>query len=128
VQADSIKTRVESAFGVCNQRLKLKYDKLLSSCAFKFNLRHYSVDVQIYCTGTGTSELKLGGQTALYVASSSSGGTAMALTSDTELAAVKRPYYLADMTSATAGRCRLTVSKPELKARLVSEYSLDTAM
>jgi hypothetical protein len=42
VQVDSIKTRVESAFGVCKQRLKLKYDKLLSSFAFKFNLRHYA--------------------------------------------------------------------------------------
>jgi hypothetical protein len=26
------------------------------------------------------------------------------------------------------GRCSLTVSKPELKARLVSEYSLETKM
>jgi hypothetical protein len=29
--------------GVCSQRLKLEYDKLLSSFAFKFNLRHYSL-------------------------------------------------------------------------------------
>jgi hypothetical protein len=28
------------------KRLKLKYDKLLSSLAFKFNLRHYTVGVQ----------------------------------------------------------------------------------
>jgi hypothetical protein len=32
------------------------------------------VDVQIYCTGAGTSELKLAGQAALYVVASSSGG------------------------------------------------------
>ena len=43
MQVGSIKTRVESAPGVCNQRLKLKYDKLLSSFAFKFNLRRYIV-------------------------------------------------------------------------------------
>ena len=42
MQVDGIKTHVESAFGVCNQRLKLKYDKLLSGFAFKFNLRHYT--------------------------------------------------------------------------------------
>jgi hypothetical protein len=29
------------------------------------------------------------------------GGTAMSLTTDAELAAVKRPYYLADMSAAT---------------------------
>ena len=40
---DDIKTRVESAYGVCNQRLKLKYRTVLSSFAFKFNLRRYAV-------------------------------------------------------------------------------------
>jgi len=30
--------------------------------------------------------------------------------------------------SPEVGRCRLTLSKPELKARLVSEYSLETKM
>jgi hypothetical protein len=43
VQPDSIKTRVESAYGVCNQRLKLQYDETLSNFAFNFNLRHYNV-------------------------------------------------------------------------------------
>ena len=42
VQVDSIKTRVESAPGVCNQRLKLKCDEPLSNFAFKFNLRLYT--------------------------------------------------------------------------------------
>jgi hypothetical protein len=45
VQADSIKTRVESACGVCHQRLKAEYHKLLSTFAFNFNLRYYAVGV-----------------------------------------------------------------------------------
>ena len=45
MQVDSIKTRVESgAYGVCNQRLKLLYDELLSNLAFRFNLRRYTMD------------------------------------------------------------------------------------
>jgi hypothetical protein len=43
VQVDSIKFRVESAPGVCNQRLILYYDEPLSNFAFKFNLRCYAV-------------------------------------------------------------------------------------
>jgi hypothetical protein len=42
VQVDSIKTRVESAPGVCNQRLKLKCDEPLSNVAFNFNVRRYT--------------------------------------------------------------------------------------
>ena len=34
-----IKTRVETAYGVCNQRLKLERHKLISTLAFNFNLR-----------------------------------------------------------------------------------------
>jgi len=41
VQVDGIKTRVESAYGVCNQRLKLKDDKLLSTLALRSNMRRY---------------------------------------------------------------------------------------
>jgi hypothetical protein len=37
VQVDSIKPRIDSAPGVCNQRLKLKYGEPLSNVAFKFN-------------------------------------------------------------------------------------------
>jgi hypothetical protein len=44
VQVDSIKTRVESAPGVCNQRLKLKYDEPLSNVAFNFNVRRYTLE------------------------------------------------------------------------------------
>jgi len=39
VQLDSIKTRVESAHGVCNQHLKAEYQELLSMSTFNFNLR-----------------------------------------------------------------------------------------
>jgi hypothetical protein len=78
VQVDSIKTRVESAPGVCNQRLKLKCDEPLSNVAFNFNVRRYNVDDQGVET---TSE---------------------------------------PITAHKVGRCRLIVSKPELKARQVS--------
>ena len=43
MQADSIKTRVESACGVHNQRLKLQYDEPLSHFAINFNLRRYGM-------------------------------------------------------------------------------------
>jgi len=43
VQVDSIKTRVESAYGVCKRRLNLQHDEMLSNFAFKFNLRRYIV-------------------------------------------------------------------------------------
>ena len=43
-QKKSIKTRVESAPGACNQRLRLKCDEPLSSFAFNFNVRHYIVE------------------------------------------------------------------------------------
>jgi hypothetical protein len=39
MQVDSIKTRVESAYGVCNQHVKLEYHRQLSKFAFDFNLR-----------------------------------------------------------------------------------------
>jgi hypothetical protein len=44
VQVDSIKTRLESPPGVCNQRLRLKYDEPLSNVAFNFNVRHYTLE------------------------------------------------------------------------------------
>ena len=53
VQVDSIKTRVESAPGVCNQRLKLKCDEPLSHVAFNFNLRRYNSEGgAIYAVGS----------------------------------------------------------------------------
>ena len=54
MQLDSIKTRVESAYGVCNQRLKLEYDGPLSNYAFNFNLCHYTV-VESWRKGGGRS-------------------------------------------------------------------------
>ena len=42
VQVDSIKSRLESK-RLWSQRLKVQYDELLSTVAFKFNLRRYSV-------------------------------------------------------------------------------------
>jgi hypothetical protein len=42
VQVDGCKTRVDSAFGVCNQRLQLHYGETLSNFDFKFNLRRYT--------------------------------------------------------------------------------------
>jgi hypothetical protein len=38
VQVDSIKTRAESAPGVCNHRLKLIRDELLLNVCFQFQL------------------------------------------------------------------------------------------
>ena len=44
VQVDSSKPGVESAYyGVCNQRGKLEYHKLLSTFASNFNLLRYSL-------------------------------------------------------------------------------------
>jgi hypothetical protein len=42
---DSIKSRVESAPGVCNQRLKPNCDEPLSNIAFNFYLRRYKKEV-----------------------------------------------------------------------------------
>ena len=54
MQVDSIKTRAESAYGVCNQRLKLQYDGPLSNSAFDFNWRRYK---EVAAGDTGGSSL-----------------------------------------------------------------------
>ena len=41
MHVDDIKTRAESAYGVCNQHSKLQCDEPLSNSAFDFNLRSY---------------------------------------------------------------------------------------
>jgi len=51
VQVDRIKTRVESAYGVCNQRWKLQYDETLSKFCLKINLRRY-ITVVAHAEGT----------------------------------------------------------------------------
>jgi hypothetical protein len=38
VQVDSMKTRLESAYGVCNQRLKLKHDEPAFKLCFQYQL------------------------------------------------------------------------------------------
>ena len=76
VQVASNKTRVESAYGVCNQRLKLKYDKLVSSFGFNFNLRQYTqvtfADITTVAAFTSTKEaaFKVGLATDLKVTAS----------------------------------------------------------
>ena len=42
MQIEGIKTRVESAFGVCHERLKLQYEEMLSHFAINLNLRRYT--------------------------------------------------------------------------------------
>jgi len=79
-----------------SKRLKLKYDELLSNVAFNFNLRRCITgrnDVNIHAANTK-------GRTARDVS---------------ESAAITR-----EITQAMVRRCRLTVSKPALKAPMVS--------
>ena len=45
VQVGPINCCVESAYDVCNQRLKLQYDETLSESAFNFNLRRYNKEI-----------------------------------------------------------------------------------
>jgi hypothetical protein len=84
--------------------LKLKCDEPLSNVAFNFNLRHY----------TEVAELKAANAAHAHAAQSASE------------AACAVDFLYADDYDDTVGRCRLTVSKPELKARLVS--ALETKM
>ena len=56
MQLDSIKTCVESAPGVCNQRLKVKCDEPLSNFAFNFNLRRYTTGYVRVDLATGETQ------------------------------------------------------------------------
>jgi len=80
VQIDIIKIRVESAYGVCNQRLKLKYDEPPSNFAFNVNLRRYNLFRRC-----------------------------------------------APLITRVVGRCRLPVSKPVLKAPMLSALETGTS-
>jgi hypothetical protein len=51
------KPRDESAYGVCNQRLKPQYDEPLSSIAFKFSSRRYSRGVCEFARLAGVKDL-----------------------------------------------------------------------
>ena len=56
-----IETRVQSAWSM--QRLQLKYDKLLSSVAFSFNLRPYSMGLKGGCVGVLSDPEEAAGKT-----------------------------------------------------------------
>jgi hypothetical protein len=136
VQVDSIKTRVESAYGVCNQRLKLKYDKLLSSFAFKFNLRHYILAGVVAGTGPTGRERPVmttiagggGGPTGrtgcgYYIdinSNSSSSSSRSRNRNRNRNSSNNSRARDADMV----GRCRLTVSKPVLNVESVYGFTI----
>jgi len=44
VQVDNLNSCAESAYGVCNECLKLEYHRHLSTFAFTFNLRRYILE------------------------------------------------------------------------------------
>jgi len=93
----------------CNQLLKLKYDTLLSSFAFKFNPRHYT-------------------------AGAAAGGALQSLDWTIDVSGTMRfdkllatmPSMSTTGTTLEVGRCRSKASKLLLKARLVS--ALETEM
>jgi len=58
VQVDRFKIRVESAYGVCNQRLKLQYAEMLSNFAFDFSLRRYKMGTERSSLDTNLTEEK----------------------------------------------------------------------
>ena len=114
--------------------MKLKYDKLLSSFAFNFNLRRYTTVKTHFLPDrdreiSERDELPLHAA-ALGLAAASAGPNIFSMDSDAALAAdllrvdvVTAPAALL-VLCAVVGRCRLTVSNPVLKAPMVS--ALDT--
>ena len=48
MQLDIVKPRVQTAYGVCNQRLRLESHKLLPTFAFKLNLRRHNEEEHDY--------------------------------------------------------------------------------
>jgi hypothetical protein len=112
VQVDSIKTRVESASGVGNQRLKLTCDGPKLNVAFNFNLRHYNLFAGLPSLDVGGGEMRMSAHAAF-----SYNNSRLALAGDVSINGTL--LY-------KVGRCRLQLPKPELKARLVS--ALETKM
>jgi hypothetical protein len=98
--------------------LKVKCDEPLSKFAFNFNLRRYNLDdatVPHFCQLVHPKllyQLNLTGQAALIE------GLKEIKMQEEDLSFLSEEYKV--------GRCRLTVSNPELKARLVS--ALETKM
>jgi hypothetical protein len=126
--------------------LKRKCDEPLSNVAFNFNLRRYT-EVRAY--REATTKLYRGTTTAFdqsvgaILCTNCAAGTYQpdsgGVNSDACLACPQGQYSNAGAAGCTvcpsgtyqpyvgmAGRCRLTLSKPELKARLVS--ALETQM
>jgi hypothetical protein len=100
VQDDSIKTRVESAPGVCNQRSKLKRDEPLSNVAFNVNVRRY---------------IKVGTVTIILEIPQSGVNSNPVAGSETK-----------QVNEDEVGRCRLTLTKTVLNAPMAS--ALETNM
>jgi hypothetical protein len=105
--------------------LKLKRDEPLSNFAFNLNLRRYIAAE----AKSLAAHAKMDDDTSVARIAQLTKQLNYLKTEQQRLKdlAEKADLFHADKESAAkVGRCRLTVSKPELKARLVSEYSLET--
>ena len=96
--------------------LKLKYDEVLSSFAFNFNLRHHNKATA--ASGDGGAGIT---DTEAVAIQMTTGAAIAAVT-----AAVQAEADALCTDTLKVGRCRLTGSKPGLKARRVS--TLETKM
>jgi len=124
------------------ERLKLEYDELLSSFAFNFKLRRYNLALRDAATAAALlSALTQAALTADDAAVGASGGTAKkrsrapapagaagdtpATAAETVGAGAAGPLRTEVRAALSAllpvvGRCRLTASKPVLKAPVIS--------
>jgi hypothetical protein len=90
----------------------------MSSQATEANVDSRADDPLLVWAGTITGDLQL-----------NFGDPADGALSATVTGGVSAPFELSlGERRVSVGRCRLTVSKPDLKARLISEYSLETKM
>jgi len=80
------KTRVEIAYCVCSQRLKLAYDRQLSTFAFYFNLRRYSEEFRQHLHGKTTHEqwITFGSEWSKYLSGIGQGLTLVHLSAHLE--------------------------------------------
>jgi hypothetical protein len=102
VQVDGIKTRVESAPGVYKQRLKLKYDEMLSNFAVTLSLRHYIMAEDYGGWSGGAPDLLLWPSAVLAAAAAAATAASVKAVKAVEL-----------------GRRRLTALNSVLKASMV---------
>jgi len=105
MQVDSIRTRVECAPGLRNQRLKLKCDDPLSNVALNLNLRRYSTGDAVEAGALVTID---------------------GYKNSTHDSATNVTTVRTQLAGSVVGQCRLIVSKLGLKACLVS--ALETEM